>query len=240
MKPRFAIAIIIALATLQPSAAHASQNIQESKDILSTINEFADKFCLSAPITSSGKSLNASGKAELSTLLSKIFGADIGTKFELVHNKNTGVLQRDLAGVITNSNNCRMAIWPTLGRFIETASVIGVVPDPRRQMLGDALELERNAVVRRIIGGLKYMGELSVSSYLSGTIPNIVGGVTCNEIQIMIQYASQLSRSGIVVNVASYIRRPFPEDCFEGIARLVSRLSVRTTLEALQNSQRRY
>ena len=235
MKIRLVTVILAAFLTFQNVPVHASPDMQEERAVLKMISEFADEFCQTAPIESSRQTLDARGKIELSKFLGKLVDVEVDAYVNLM--ETTGVLQKDLATVIANSNDCRMAIWPTLKVYIRASDVVS---DSRRETLNNALELERESVVRRIIGGLEYMSELSVSGYLTDTIPSVVDGVTCNELQVMLREASILSRGSVIQSIASYVRRPFPEDCFRGIAGLVSELSVAETLRVLQNSSPRY
>lgn len=242
MKIYVAIAIAAVFSGLQISPVNASQNLQEQQATLNMISEFAINFCQTSPITSSRMELNAEGKIQLSKFLKKLFGTDIEAAGDVRVAEATGVLQKDLASVIASSNECRIEIWRWLRKLVEVGDEVSdeILPQPRRAQLGRTLELGREGVVRRLMGGVEDMSSLHIVEYLIGAIPKIVGGVTCDELQNMLMRTISLKRVDVVEKAAPYVRRPFPENCFRGISKSVGSYYARRALEALQNSRAMY
>ena len=242
MKNYLVIGIVATFSFIQSSEVNANQNLKQQQETLNMIGEFAGNFCQTAPITTSRMELTAEGKAEFSNFLKRLFGTDIEAVANAEFVQATGVLQDDLAKVIANSNECRLEIWRWLRKLIDVGGQFSgeIVAQPRIAELKSTLELEREGVVRRLIGGLEGMSRLDVADYLSGAIPNVGGGVTCDELQRMLRRASDLSRIDVIENVACYVRRPFPEECFRGISILVGSLNSRQALEALERSVPKY
>ena len=242
MKVYVAIAIVAVFLVFQSSATNASQNLQKQQATLNMISEFAIKFCQTSPITSSRMELNAEGKIQLSKFLKKLFGTDIEAAGDVKVSEATGVLQRDLAGVIANSNECRIELWRWLRKLVEVGDKVSdnILPQPRKAQLGKTLELGREGVVRRLMGGLEGMSKPDIAQYLIGAIPKIAGGVTCDELQELLTPTYRHSRVNVVEQAAPYVRRPFSENCFRGISEWVGRHNARRALEALQNSRPMY
>ena len=242
MKIYIAIAIVAVFSVLQSSATNASENLQKQQATLNMISEFAIKFCQTSPISSSRMELNAEGKVQLSKFLKKLFGTDIEAAGDVRVAEATGVLQKDLANVIANSNECRIEIWRWLRKLIEVDDKVSddILSQPRKMQLGKTLELEREGVIRRLIGGIIGMSKFDIAEYLIGAIPKIAGGVTCDEFQEMLMWAYGDSGVNVVEKAAPYVRRPFPENCFRGISMWVGRHNARRALEALQNSRPMY
>lgn len=93
-----------------------ADELDEMKKALDIISEFAEKLCKDVPITGSAENLELTGdaKAELNKILKKI--ADVGIKGAVKYQKSEyqGLLQKDLAQIITSERNCRLAVWNDL------------------------------------------------------------------------------------------------------------------------------
>lgn len=95
---------------LVTGSAHAQDKAQ--RDALEMLQEFAERICASAPMSSKNETLEVSGqvKVDLNQVLAKIAGLGISgaTKYQDVETQ--GVLQKDLANLIVNSNDCKLKV----------------------------------------------------------------------------------------------------------------------------------
>jgi hypothetical protein len=95
---------------LVTSGAHAQDKAQ--RDALMMLQEFAERICATAPMSSKSEALEVSGqvKVDLNQVLAKIAGLGISGAAKYQDVETQGVLQKDLAGLIVNSNDCKLKV----------------------------------------------------------------------------------------------------------------------------------
>jgi hypothetical protein len=91
-------------------------DLESQKAALDVIAGFAGKLCNNIPLEGSGEDIELSGsaRAELNSLVKKI--ADIGIegagKYKALQYQ--GVLQRDLAKILSDNKDCKLEVWRDL------------------------------------------------------------------------------------------------------------------------------
>jgi hypothetical protein len=87
-------------------------------DALKMITDTAAEICESVPLeqTASGNTLSADAQAKLGGLVGRIVGLGLSGTAQYHSERSTGVLQKDLASALQNSNNCKLNVFQTLER----------------------------------------------------------------------------------------------------------------------------
>lgn len=90
----------------------ASASANDQSKALDEIAKFAERICQTAPIKSHSSELQLSGKAnaELKGLLSKVANLGIAGAAEYKKAESEGVLQKDLAGLLSKGTECKQKI----------------------------------------------------------------------------------------------------------------------------------
>lgn len=93
-------------------ASAATSTLADNKDALAVIQQFAEGICGHVPLSGQETKVDLSveAKAKLSKALKKV--ADLGGEGAARYQKNSfqGVLQKDLAALVKNSTDCRLAV----------------------------------------------------------------------------------------------------------------------------------
>jgi len=99
----------------QHPESHPEQSDPNLK-VLKIIRETANGICIAVPTSGSDSSLDLSGKAkeQLQGGMSKVLGLGIAGTAKYHSAEYAGVLQRELATAIKNSNDCKIAVLNTL------------------------------------------------------------------------------------------------------------------------------
>jgi len=93
-----------------------NRNLDQQEKALQIIADFAERFCTTIPLEGEGETIELSGEAkvELNNLIKKI--ADLGIRGAVKYQRSEwkGLLQKDLAGLLRDSINCRLEVWKDL------------------------------------------------------------------------------------------------------------------------------
>jgi hypothetical protein len=87
-----------------------AENLDSPTEVLTTIDQFATKICGELPTKKGNNSsieLSGTAKAELLNLLKKLANIGIEGTGKYTHGEYEGVLQKDLALLLTSTQNCR-------------------------------------------------------------------------------------------------------------------------------------
>lgn len=100
------VLVLLVLATISPAEA------ADQGKALEEIASFSERICQTAPIKSSSEELHLTGKAnaELKGLVSKIANLGISGAGEYKKAESEGVLQKDLAALLSKSADCKQKI----------------------------------------------------------------------------------------------------------------------------------
>lgn len=103
--------ILLALFSIKTNV-HAQNSIENSKNTLNTISEFANKICADPAYSGSNTSENAGAKAkvELLSLIKKLIDAKVEIGADYKRQEYTGLLQKDLLEATKNAATCRLTI----------------------------------------------------------------------------------------------------------------------------------
>jgi hypothetical protein len=104
--------------------SEAASQLEQQREALDFIAEFADKICKDIPLEGYGNNIELSGKAkaDLNGLIKKF--ADIGIEGAGKYAKSNyqGLLQKDLLNALKNSTNCRLEVFKDLKDKLLTTS----------------------------------------------------------------------------------------------------------------------
>ncbi len=105
---------VVALSVAGPLRAQDSRTSQALK----MITETAAQICASVPTQQSdrGVTLSADAQAKLGGLVGRIANLGLSGTGQYHSDQSTGVLQKDLASVIHDANNCKLEVFRTLER----------------------------------------------------------------------------------------------------------------------------
>ena len=109
----FALLFTIGIPTF---AADGQQNFSKQAEALKLIRESANDLCATAPTSSSADSLAVNGKiqANVKGLVAKVADLGAGAAAEYKNAHTEGVLQKDLAPLISQSVGCKERVFNTL------------------------------------------------------------------------------------------------------------------------------
>lgn len=87
-------------------------------EALKMITDTAAEICKSVPLeqTASGTTLSADAQAKLGGLVGRIANLGLSGNAQYHSERSTGVLQKDLAAALQNTNNCKLTVFQTLER----------------------------------------------------------------------------------------------------------------------------
>jgi len=85
-------------------------------EALKMITDTAAEICESVPLeqTASGITLSADAQAKLGGLVGRIANLGLSGAGQYHSERSTGVLQKDLATALHNTNNCKLTVFQTL------------------------------------------------------------------------------------------------------------------------------
>ncbi len=109
--------ILCLLSSTLLATPHAvADNLDQAQKALNMIQESAIKMCgeTSTKHTSSSLELSGKSKAELKNLISKLMGLKIQGAAKYQTSESEGVLQKDLAGELKDTRNCRRDLFQSL------------------------------------------------------------------------------------------------------------------------------
>lgn len=110
---------IISLQLLLVALVFTSANAADLATVQTTLNiisDFTDKLCKTPPLQGGTEEVELSGsaKAELNQLLKKVANLGVEGAVKYQSEQYSGLLQKDLANVLRDSNNCRLEVWGDL------------------------------------------------------------------------------------------------------------------------------
>jgi hypothetical protein len=135
---KFALhSVVVATVSLLLTWPAYGTDLNVQKQALDIISDFADRICTRIPLEQRTQSIELSGeaKAELKGVLRKIANLGVAGTAEYQSGESQGILQKDLAEAIRNSDNCRVSVLHELRDRIlpRTEEVIGgVLPSENR------------------------------------------------------------------------------------------------------------
>jgi hypothetical protein len=107
--------IIFLIIALSFKLAHA-ESLDGIERALDLISKSAGDICKNAPMSGSTNNLEISvgARAEVSKLIKKLVDIGVSGATKYQNNEYYGILQKDLAGSINDSNNCRLKVFNSL------------------------------------------------------------------------------------------------------------------------------
>lgn len=186
----------ISLISFCASVSLATELLDEQKESLAVIADFADRLCKDIPLEGSGENIDLSieAKAELDDLIKKLvnLGAVGAGKYQKTEYQ--GLLQSDLAKVLKDSTQCKLEIFKALKDELLVKGDSQVEPkillfEFRPQVIkkGESTTLEwevrdASSVVINVdaIGSVALRGKRTVTPKRSGSITLTAsrGGIT--------------------------------------------------------------
>lgn len=98
----------------------------------------------------------------------------------------------------------------------------------------------KDITAKQILQGSKQMSSVDARNFLIGVIPQVNDGITCDELHLMLGRCSSLHAKEVIIKIASYVRRPFTDGCFEKIGDRLAYTSAADALQALIESNPKY
>jgi hypothetical protein len=189
----------------------------EARPSLQDIKEFAKDMCATPPITSTNDQTKLTGdaNAKLGSFLSRFANAGVEGSASINREATSGVLQKDLADAIKNSNDCRVAI---VGTIINKA---GISSKPAQPAHASDSIYQGGIEVGKVFGGRRsptdammfQFVELTHASRLDTRYPFEYDGVILRMVQAQSRVGMDTSRpedgtvySGITAQVIGNIQ----------------------------------
>jgi hypothetical protein len=109
---------VLTLGGLVLGSMDASAADTRVSEALKMITDTAAEICESVPLeqTASGNTLSADAQAKLGGLVGRIMNLGLSGTEQYHSERSTGVLQKDLAAALQNSNNCKLNVFQALER----------------------------------------------------------------------------------------------------------------------------
>jgi len=196
--------------------AYSQQKDSEYKEKLAYINRFASDMCSKVPLSgsSSNRELTLEGKAEVDALIKKLGSASVDAKYQDSASNYSGVLQKDLAGILQNSINCKKEIATLLiTKLIGEPSQHIVVEDPVPVVSEEdrKIQLSKRVVATSKYGGLNITYYPVVTTYMSYSLnlpmlfenkgQSSVQVLFCDGYAVLVDYAGEKTTSGNIDGV---------------------------------------
>jgi len=117
-KSLFTVLLLLALPTAFTETIYAQGTLESQTKALNVIEAFANKLCASDSVRPSGITqkveLSGNAKAELAGVIKKIIDLGIKTAAKYQGSSYEGVLQADLAKLLTDRTNCKLQVFNSL------------------------------------------------------------------------------------------------------------------------------
>jgi hypothetical protein len=119
-------ATVIALLSVMSGSVY-SIDLDAQRNALNIIADFADRICTRIPLEGSGENIELSGqaKAELNAILNRLVDLGIQGAVRYRRDEWQGLLQEDLAKMVSESTNCKRQVWEDLKFLLVTSSKNG-------------------------------------------------------------------------------------------------------------------
>jgi len=153
---------LLSTAVALVTAVHG-QEVQNERT-LAEIKEFAREMCISVPTeqTSSGVELTGDAKAQVDGLLKKLADLGVTLTAQYQSNRSRGVLQKDLASAIENSNNCRLTLALALSQRLLVPPTVGAYAPTKGRHVTPDQENRLIEVLKNVPPGEAYKATVEV------------------------------------------------------------------------------